>query len=1271
MTAQESARLRYSLQNSPLSNVYLRIKPKSHVDAEENYSVLNSTSMIVKKGDSVERKFIFKKIFEPHSSQTEVFDQCTRQRVINLLSGQSSSIIAYGASDSGKTYTLYGTPDWPGIIPRSIEFIFSAINCSLVPWYKITDDNQVVSLNNEEKSEEIRNKLKLVNPDVIEKEEYAQARLSLDNSVPEIVEIEEREPFGSDGIFSVWLSITEIYNDNVYDLLAVDHQARRSLKLSTRRDGSTYVKGLNFVNVTTGLEACQLLILAQSRMTVSVIGSNETSSRSHTFFVIRLLRYQKENAKNEVAVSTLTFCDVAGTSRCRSSREDAVASTESKSIKNSLLVFGRCLKSVRDSYSNGDQAVGPFRESKLTRVLQKALTGKENLTFIVTIDTADQFFSETLGILNNSVIVRKIESDSKRGQLSELTPRSLKAYLMPIIGGTPRKAITVEEYEALQRRNDDLFEELKDLKNSRSECFRNNRRLQEENDKLIETLENMKCDRLNRELEIRDELVNQYSTVIEEIEASWKKRVQDIEDESRALLKKSVSQAETFYRERIDSIMRSKKRKRRDSGDNEESLSFYDELETENALVTSKVVLMKETVKNLKKENEMLSSDKLSSSFELSLLKEEVKDLRGSLQRFFPELFKDVQHEKFDLCRVVEKLKLLFDRKKKNIETLEKNLNESNENCVTLIAESSKKEEELREAQILSKVLENQLHETRTLVDSLKSQLQLLKESMSSCNKLRGFSSSSVSDFFCSEDVSTPELTTQAHVDTKLDRYFDYESMMTSRKMSPDDSEADMILRFSDGSAKEDSGIESSHRSRGSTGVGDSPPVQEVKEQYTQTLEDDFGTMEQRMEQLKIDYGKLEAQYSEEKACVVELSQQLDSFKAAVETVNGILDANDAKKDCPTAANKGSHEIQISAIPKELETWTKRIAEYATKIRSLQTELSEKSLEIASNNEKLKKMQQYTIDEYENFTEEYREVLRKIESNWRSNLEIAELGMKDINRMAEKLEQNSKAISIDCLLFRKLVKQLSREIEKKQEWIDSLNQRLQEKERKLCSLKKHKDLVVKKYEHLVRQLRIEIDKKKEKLLRLEKFFASNATEGYSKFVNWKLRKAKVYHLNRSSKNRSLFWLSHSRERMQNVKCLSMKSWSVSSQLCETYSESQASEQKEICDCNRTYCSEQSSSTEGSSGLNNSNAEDARQTQSDTTDCSEVLCKCGIGFRDPGRLRRMSGWMKVRRMNARTELSCQPDKKRDCVNTSDSETDVAERCFVGLNDYAVI
>ncbi|KZC08480.1 Kinesin-like protein subito [Dufourea novaeangliae] len=977
-------------------------------------------------------------------------------------------------------------------------------------------------------------------------------------------------------MYSVWLSIAEIYNDNVYDLLTVCDQERCALKMTTRKDGSTYVKGLKSVHVTTGLEACQLLISAQAKMTVATTEANTTSSRSHTIFVIRLLKYQKENTNNEVKVSTLTFCDVAGSGRFKSNKEDGAALTECRSIKNSLLVFGRCLKSIRYSYSCGDQAVGPFRESKLTRILQKALTGRENISFIITINIGDQFFSDTLGILNNSVIVRKLGSetkDSKRGYVSEATPRCPKSHLLSSIAETPEKTVSFEEYEAVKRRNEELYKEIDALK-----CER-----------LLKLLETMESDKLNREIEIRDELANHYSKLIEEIEASWKKRAQEIEDENKDLLNKSVNQVKTFYKERIDNIRWNKKRKRCDSGDNEEALTIYDDLKTENALITSKVVVLKEMVRNLKIENEFLNAEKVKCNFELTLIKEELSALRGSMQNHFPRLFLNDQLEKVNFVKLVEELKLMFDDKTKNIEVLKTDLSVTKENNVRLVSDLSRKENELQNTLITLRDFEKKLSVITKHSESLDNQLRLSKkESQTNCSKLGLSSSPFVNNYFCSEDVSTVELTTQAHVDTKLDRYFNLDSNQTTKKMSLNISETDVTLRYSDSSVKEDSGIDSSCRSRRLTSVSDNL-IREVKEQYTQTVEDNAGTLETQMEKFKVGYENLKTQYTRDKAYAAELSQREDIIIAMLNTAQPASTLKEGTNNCSTVNTK------ISSVQAEVKALrTEYFAEFISGIDKMQ---------------------------------------------------------KEVDDLRSDITENS-------------VKQ--------QEEIERLKLHVVEKQREIDLFRKHRDTMMKRYERLVRHQRIEIDKKREKLSRLEKLFMPHNTRGHSKVVNRKLGKFKFYPLRGIlKKDRSSIWMSHSVGGIVNEECLSLNSsCSIDQQLCELCPESQLSNKKETFDASSACKTEESSSTESSLGLNNSKA-GVRQAQSEASDWSEVRCRCGIGFKDPGRRGRMSGWMKVRRMNARTELSCQPNKEHDYVNTSDSETDVTEYCTVGVNDHGLI
>ncbi|KAK1117821.1 hypothetical protein K0M31_015757 [Melipona bicolor] len=663
------------------SNVYLRIKPNTGAN-EGVCTVLGSTTLRVKKGEAMDKRYSFARIFDSDATQADVFRQSVRPRVIRFLLGESSTVLTYGASNTGKTYTLYGTPDSPGVIARAVELLFSTVNCTLTPWYKVTDDDSVVPLDERQRATEIHGRTSLINARTTV-EQLAQARLSLSNSKPRIPEEEKEWELCSDVCMtSVWMSVVEVCNDSVYDLLAGDEEERRPpLKVTARKDGSARVNGSKLVHVITALEACQLLTLARSRMTVAA-----SNSQSHTFLTLKLLKYEKEDAPAEVRVSTLTFCDVAGSRRLKRAEKSGIGLSESRNINNSLLVLGRCLKSLRDSRSTttvGDSVTtfGPFRESKLTRMLQKVLSGRENASFIVTIDAGADSLPETSSVLNFSAMLRKLGRESRTSRRNTFTvavPRSQRS--TSVVRG-PRKAITVdlEEYETLQRRNKELTEELEAAKAARvstgklsketqsEHSFADYERLEERHAELATRLEAMERESLNRECEIRQELVDQYRAAIAELESAWKKRAQDVEDEGRDLLRWSVNQVETFYKERIDSITRGKKRKRDENDDGE--------LETENAMVTSKVVVLREMVQSLRVENELLCADRNKCNFELALATEKLKGFRDLIRIHFPELSsRATRNDANDVGWLVHELKRAFDEKAESVRSLEKSL---------------------------------------------------------------------------------------------------------------------------------------------------------------------------------------------------------------------------------------------------------------------------------------------------------------------------------------------------------------------------------------------------------------------------------------------------------------------------------------------------------------------------------------------------------------------------------------------------------------------
>ena len=207
--------------------------------------------------------------------------------------------MSYGTTNSGKTYTLFGTNTSPGIIPNSINLIFSKIDCTLRPWYKPTYGHNVVCLDEADRILEINAREKLLSCRVIQTQS-SETFMKLEESNS------KEESGSSDGFFySVWLSFIEIYNEVIFDLLAVDDEGKNmQLKLVTDKKGNTCLKGLRMVSVSSGLEAFQIMMAGKSRLSVASTAMNSKSSRSHGIFTMTLLKYSKEYAPEEVTVRT-------------------------------------------------------------------------------------------------------------------------------------------------------------------------------------------------------------------------------------------------------------------------------------------------------------------------------------------------------------------------------------------------------------------------------------------------------------------------------------------------------------------------------------------------------------------------------------------------------------------------------------------------------------------------------------------------------------------------------------------------------------------------------------------------------------------------------------------------------------------------------------------------------------------------------------------------------------------------------------------------------
>jgi kinesin family protein 20 len=145
---------------------------------------------------------------------------------------------------------------------------------------------------------------------------------------------------------------------------------------------------------------------------------NEESSRSHCIFTIYLI--QMSNGKN--TMTQMSFVDLAGSERMAKRTVNNTRLKESGNINKSLMTLKNCIATVR--YNNthkANQRIIPYRESKLTRLLQNYFVNRSLLTMIVNVSLDSSAFDETLHVLRFSAIASQVRIPAAVPDTTELS----------------------------------------------------------------------------------------------------------------------------------------------------------------------------------------------------------------------------------------------------------------------------------------------------------------------------------------------------------------------------------------------------------------------------------------------------------------------------------------------------------------------------------------------------------------------------------------------------------------------------------------------------------------------------------------------------------------------------------------------------------------------------------------------------------------------------------------------------------------------------------
>ncbi|XP_016966683.1 kinesin-like protein KIF3A [Drosophila biarmipes] len=289
------------------------------------------------------KTYYFDNVFDGGSNQMDLYVDTARPIVDKVLEGYNGTILAYGQTGTGKTYTMSGNPESPqtkGIIPNAFAHIFGHI---------------------------------------------AKAK--------------ENQKF------LVRVSYMEIYNEEVRDLLGKD--VGKSLEVKERPDIGVFVKDLSGYVVHNADDLENIMRLGNKNRAVGATKMNEESSRSHAIFSITVERSELgEGGVQHVRMGKLQLVDLAGSERQSKTQASGQRLKEATKINLSLSVLGNVISALVD----GKSTHIPYRNSKLTRLLQDSLGGNSKTVMCATISPADSNYMETISTLRYASRAKNIQN---------------------------------------------------------------------------------------------------------------------------------------------------------------------------------------------------------------------------------------------------------------------------------------------------------------------------------------------------------------------------------------------------------------------------------------------------------------------------------------------------------------------------------------------------------------------------------------------------------------------------------------------------------------------------------------------------------------------------------------------------------------------------------------------------------------------------------------------------------------------------------------------
>lgn len=422
---------------------------------------------------------------------SRIFDDCVAPLVDALFHGYNATVLAYGQTGSGKTYTMgtnYNGECSNGVIPQVMQMIFKRV-------------------------EETKGTTE----------------------------------------FLIRVSFIEIFKEEVFDLLESNPAvysktdgngkpvgpSRAPIQIRETANGGISLAGVTEAEVTSQEEMASFLLRGSVCRATGSTNMNSQSSRSHAIFTIsmeqkRLAGSTNDDSGDDILCAKLHLVDLAGSERAKKTGADGMRLREGIHINKGLLALGNVISALGDDKKRKEGGHVPYRDSKLTRLLQDSLGGNSKTVMIACVSPADTNAEETLNTLKYANRARNIQNkavvnrDPVTAQMQQMKNQieQLQAELLYVKGdsSTPFEELQLlkQKIALLETSNADLQKQLQEHQVNFEHLTKQATDAQFEKDKLLLKLESARdgkpWDEIDSDSNKDVNLLKTYVSKIQELE---------------------------------------------------------------------------------------------------------------------------------------------------------------------------------------------------------------------------------------------------------------------------------------------------------------------------------------------------------------------------------------------------------------------------------------------------------------------------------------------------------------------------------------------------------------------------------------------------------------------------------------------------------------------------------------------------------------------------------------------------------------------------------